>query len=168
MRQFTVMVVSFFLWCTIGISSGTAEQTPAGLLSSLEERVDGRPMNSSTGRDGDPGNESKTVPPHAFPGSFSQNDLIAAVEPAARYYEAIAFQDHDQAWRFHDRVFEQQEDLSRRVETIKEIVVALEIDHARLEADLHSDNVEQRLTTDRLERERFGFDGTPAFVINGV
>lgn len=77
-------------------------------------------------------------------------------------------QDHDQAWRFHDRVFEQQEDLSRGVETLKEIVAALEIDHARLVADLHSDNVEQRLTADRLERERFGFDGTPAFVINGV
>jgi protein-disulfide isomerase len=282
MRQFTVMIVSFFLWCAMGISSGTAEQTPAGLSSSLEERVDGRPMDSTHVPDGDLGNESNTVPPPAFPGNVSQNDVIAAVqkvlqdrpdlilaalekypvglaalveksaqlrqvrmeeeqwrlemtspkvpeingnrpmrgspqapvtiveysdfecpycrsvfptlmevsrqyegmvrlvykhnplsfhptaEPAARYFEAIALQDHDQAWGFHDRVFEQQEHLSRGVETLKEIVAALDIDHERLEADLHSDTVEQRLTADRAEAERFGFDGTPAFVINGV
>ena len=283
MRQFTyVMVVSFFLWYAIGISSGTAEQTPAGLLSSQERHADGRPTDFPHARDGEPGNLVKMAGVPASSHNFSKEALTALVEkvlqdrpdlilaalekypvrlaelversvqirqvrveeeqwrlemkspkvpeinenrpmrgssrapvtiveysdfecpycravfptlmdvsrqyedmvrlvykhnplsfhptaePAARYFEAIALQDHDQAWRFHDRVFEEQEHLSRGVETLKEIVAALEIDHERLEADLHSDTVEQRLTADRAEAERFGFDGTPAFVINGV
>lgn len=92
----------------------------------------------------------------------------ATAEPAARYFEAIAIQSEEQAWRFHDLVFQQQRTLSRGVEAVQEIAAALNIDHARLERDLQSDTVTQRLAADRAEAERFGFDGTPAFVINGV
>ncbi len=92
----------------------------------------------------------------------------ATAEPAARYFEAIALQSEEQAWRFHDLVFEQQRNLSRGVETLKEIAAGLEVDQARLEQDLQSEAVIQRLAADRAEAERFGFDGTPTFVINGV
>lgn len=92
----------------------------------------------------------------------------ATAEPAARYFEAIALQSEEQAWRFHDLVFEQQRNLSRGVETLKEIAAGLEVDQARLEQDLQSEAVTQRLAADRAEAERFGFDGTPTFVINGV
>ena len=34
--------------------------------------------------------------------------------------------------------------------------------------DLESDQVTQRIAADRAEASQFGFDGTPAFVINGV
>ncbi len=50
----------------------------------------------------------------------------------------------------------------------KEIAAGLEVDQARLEQDLQSEAVTQRLAADRAEAERFGFDGTPTFVINGV
>ncbi len=92
----------------------------------------------------------------------------ATAEPAARYFEAIALQSEEQAWRFHDLVFQQQRSLSRGVEALKEMASELEIDQARLERDLQSDTVTQRLAADRAEAEQFGFDGTPAFVINGV
>ncbi len=92
----------------------------------------------------------------------------ATAEPAARYFEAIALQSEEQAWRFHDLVFQQQRNLSRGVEALKEMASELEIDQARLERDLQSETVTQRLTADRAEAERFDFDGTPAFVINGV
>jgi protein-disulfide isomerase len=92
----------------------------------------------------------------------------ATAEPAARYFEAIALQSEEQAWRFHDLVFQQQRSLSRGVEALKEMASELEIDQARLERDLQSDTVTQRLAADRAEAEQFGFDGTPAFLINGV
>ena len=92
----------------------------------------------------------------------------ATAEPAARYFKAIALQSEEQAWRFHDLVFEQQRSLSRGVERLKEIASGLDLDHARLDRDLQSEVVTQRLTADRAEAERFGFDGTPAFLINGI
>jgi predicted DsbA family dithiol-disulfide isomerase len=92
----------------------------------------------------------------------------ATAEPAARYFEAIALQNEEEAWRFHDLVFQQQRNLSRGVEAVQEIAATLNVDHARLERDLQSDAVTQRIAADRAEAERFGFDGTPAFLINGV
>ena len=92
----------------------------------------------------------------------------ATAEPAARYFEAISLQNEEEAGRFHDRVFEQQRSLTRGVEALNEIAAGLEIDRERLEHDLQSDIVVQRIAADRAEAERFGFDGTPAFLINGV
>ncbi|NGZ95544.1 MAG: thiol:disulfide interchange protein [Nitrospira sp. WS110] len=92
----------------------------------------------------------------------------ATAEPAARYFEAIALQNEEEAWRFHDLVFQQQRNLSGGIEAVQEIAETLNVDHAQLERDLQSDAVTQRIAADRAEAERFGFDGTPAFVINGV
>lgn len=91
----------------------------------------------------------------------------ATAEPAARYFEAIAIQSEEQAWRFHDLVF-QQRSLSRGPEILEEIAAGLEIDHERLKRDLESDTVTERIAADRAEASQFGFDGTPAFVINGL
>lgn len=92
----------------------------------------------------------------------------ATAEPAARYFEAISLQNEEEAWRFHDLVFQQQRNLSRGVEAVQEIAATLDVDHAQLERDLQSDAVAQRIAADRAEAERFGFDGTPAFLINGI
>lgn len=46
----------------------------------------------------------------------------ATAEPAARYFEAIALQSEKEAWRFHDRVFEQQRNLARGVEALNEMI----------------------------------------------
>lgn len=92
----------------------------------------------------------------------------ATAEPAARYFEAIALQSEKEAWRFHDRVFEQQRNLARGVEALNEMIADLAIDREQMEQDLQSDIVTQRIAADRAEAERFGFDGTPAFLINGI
>lgn len=89
-------------------------------------------------------------------------------EPAARYFEAIAMQDVQEAWRFHDRVFEQQDLLADGEPVLKAIVASLSVDEEKLARDLKGDTVERRLNLDREEAQRFGFDGTPAFLINGV
>lgn len=89
-------------------------------------------------------------------------------EPAARYFEAIALQSEEEAWRFHDRVFERHQDLGKGIDTLKEIVGTLAVDRDRLEQDLRGEIVEKRLAADRAESQRFGFNGTPAFVINGL
>ena len=89
-------------------------------------------------------------------------------EPAARYFEAIALQSEEEAWRFHDRVFERHQDLAKGIDTLKEIVATLAVDRDRLEQDLRGEIVEGRLAADRAESQRFGFNGTPAFVINGL
>ena len=89
-------------------------------------------------------------------------------EPAARYFEAIALQDHDQAWKFHDELFIQQHLLENGEEGLKAIVTSLAIDQQRLDKDLNSELVDRRIAQDRGEAEAFGFDGTPAFLINGV
>jgi len=95
-------------------------------------------------------------------------DMHPMAEPAARYFEAIALQDHGQAWSFHDRVFEQQEQLEEGEQALQVIADSLNIDHQRLEKDLASEVVTRHIEQDREEAERFGFDGTPAFLINGV
>ena len=92
----------------------------------------------------------------------------AAAEPAARYFEAIALQSEEQAWQFHDRVFEQQQSLSGGEDALREIASALDIDQARLTRDLSSPAVAERLRLDQEEAQKFGFDGTPAFLVNGV
>lgn len=51
---------------------------------------------------------------------------------------------------------------------MKEIASGLEIDQAQLERDLQSDQGSEHIAADRAEAEQFGFDGTPAFVINGM
>lgn len=89
-------------------------------------------------------------------------------EPAARYFEAIALQSEKEAWRFHDRVFERHQDLGKGIDTLKEIIATLAVDRQRVEQDLKSEIVEGRLAADRAESQRFGFNGTPAFIINGV
>jgi protein-disulfide isomerase len=89
-------------------------------------------------------------------------------EPAARYFEAIALQDHGQAWSFHDLVFEQQDQLEAGESALQAIVASLNIDQQRLQKDLLGDVVTRHIEQDREEAQRFGFDGTPAFLINGV
>ncbi len=91
-----------------------------------------------------------------------------SAEPAARYFEAIALQDEAQAWQFHDQVFDLQHRLAEGTDTLEVIAGSLDIDQQRLMEDLYGEIVEQRLKSDRMEAERFGFDGTPAFLVNGI
>jgi protein-disulfide isomerase len=88
---------------------------------------------------------------------------------AATYFEAVSLQGDERALRFRDMVFEKQDDLSSRGESLlRELAVLAGSDTARLRRDLVSAQVQTRIASDSAEVDRFRLSGTPSYVINGV
>ena len=89
--------------------------------------------------------------------------------PAAKYFEAIAIQDHKKAEKLHDAIFENQGDLKNKGEEfLKATAKKLGVDMKKLEKDLTSEAVMARINADMEEAKKFNFSGTPGFLINGV
>jgi protein-disulfide isomerase len=88
---------------------------------------------------------------------------------AASMFEAVLRQNPDQAWRLHDLLFANQERLgdegARYLETAVRTVGA---DLARARRDADGPEVAAVLAGDQAEFQRFGFTGTPGFLIDGV
>ena len=95
-------------------------------------------------------------------------DIHKQAVPAALYFEAIAKQDHKKAWKFHDIVFQQQDSLRGGEKALKKIAASLDIDTKRLESDLKNPELKSIINKDIKEAKKFGFNGTPSFLINGV
>ena len=96
-------------------------------------------------------------------------DFHPMATPAARYYEAIALQDHKKATQFHDKIFENQSNLTSDGEKFLENTAKdVKANMAKLKKDLESDKVKNRVQADKEEASRFGFNGTPGFLVNGV
>jgi protein-disulfide isomerase len=89
-------------------------------------------------------------------------------EPSARYFEAIAKQSHEKAWVFHDRLYESPDLLKQGEAGMDSVVASLGLDTERLRKDLASEDVSAQVQRDRDKAMSFGFQGTPAFLINGV
>lgn len=89
-------------------------------------------------------------------------------DPTARWFEAIAKQSHEKAWAFHDRLYETP-DLVKQGETaIDSLVASLGLDAEQVRCDFNSEEITAQVQRDRKEAMSFGFQGTPAFLINGV
>lgn len=89
--------------------------------------------------------------------------------PAAKYFEAIALQDHKKAEKFHDLIFEGQGELrSKKENFLKEAARKAGADMKKLETDLKNESVMARIEADMEEARKFDFSGTPGFLINGV
>lgn len=86
--------------------------------------------------------------------------------PAAQWFEAVALQNPDKAWIFHDKMFQNQEQLGE--EFFRKTVKELGLDVKKAEADRSSDAVKAKIEADVKEARKFGFTGTPGFLINGV
>ncbi len=86
--------------------------------------------------------------------------------PAAQWMEAIALQNPEKAWTFHDKMFENQDKLGD--EFFRATAKELGVDVAKAEKDLESKAVKDKIEADINEAKSFKFDGTPGFVINGV
>jgi protein-disulfide isomerase len=86
--------------------------------------------------------------------------------PAAQWMEAIALQSAEKSWTFHDKMFENQaklnEDFYRK--TAKELGVDVE----KAAKDAKSKAVQDKIDADANEAQKFGFSGTPGFLVNGV
>lgn len=87
---------------------------------------------------------------------------------AAQYFEAIALQDGAKAYRFHDLLFADQGRIKRGEPFLKEISRKAGADMGRLAKDLHSEAVLGRIERDEKEAARFGIQGTPGFLLNGI
>ena len=96
-------------------------------------------------------------------------DFHPLAMPAARYFEAIAMQDHAKAEKFYNEVFQNQGDLrSKKEGALKEAAKKAGADLKRLEKDLNSEAITKRIEADMEEARKFNFSGTPGFLINGV
>jgi len=96
-------------------------------------------------------------------------DFHPKAMPAAEWFEAIALQDKDKAHKFHDEVFEHQDKLQGNHEQFfTSVAKKLGVDVSKVKADLKSEKVKSHIEADMAEARKFGFQGTPGFLINGV
>jgi protein-disulfide isomerase len=98
-----------------------------------------------------------------LPLSFHPNAM-----PASKYYEAIRLQNEDKAWKFHDDLYENQAKLKLGVKYFKSVAKKLKVDMNKLAKDVDSKKVQDRIDADLAEAKKFGFNGTPGFLLNGI
>jgi protein-disulfide isomerase len=96
-------------------------------------------------------------------------DFHPMAMPAAKYFEAIARQSGDMAYKFHDAVFTNQGDLGGKKEAfLKDMAKKVGADLKKLAKDLDDPKLMERITADMEEAKSFEMSGTPGFLINGV
>ncbi len=88
--------------------------------------------------------------------------------PASQYYEAIRLQSEEKAAEFHDRIYKDQRKLQNGESFLKALAKELKVDMAKLAKDVQSEAVKKRIEDDIAEANKFGFQGTPGFLLNGV
>jgi protein-disulfide isomerase len=96
-------------------------------------------------------------------------DFHPMAMPAAKYFEAIALQDHSKAEKFHDMIFSNQQKLNQDGEKfLKDAAKKVGANLAKVEKDITTEAVTGRIAADMEEAKKFEFSGTPGFLINGV
>ncbi len=86
--------------------------------------------------------------------------------PAAQWFEALALQSPEKAWAFHDALFENQNKLGE--DYFKSLTKDLKLDVLKAAKDAKSDAVKKKIEADMQEAKKFGIEGTPVYLINGV
>jgi protein-disulfide isomerase len=92
---------------------------------------------------------------------------------AARMFEAIAMQDPEKAYKYKNEVFTNQDKLNVRDDKEADKVIegfakSVGANVAKAKTDAKSEAVTKIIDADRAEAEKFGFSGTPGYLINGV
>lgn len=95
-----------------------------------------------------------------------------SLEPAV-VFEALALQKPEAAWRFAELAFANQRALADGsgrglAALIASLDAGFKIDSARLKKDMESPAVRTRIEADVAEARRFGVEGTPTYLVNGV
>ncbi len=98
-----------------------------------------------------------------LPLSFHPNAM-----PAAQYYEALALQSHEKAQKFHDELFDNFSKIKNGESFFKSVAKKLGADMGKLATDLKSETVKARIDADMAEAKKYGIQGTPGFVFNGI
>lgn len=88
----------------------------------------------------------------------------------ARYYEAIRMQSNKLAFKFHDLAFEHSKSLAQGEKFIKTLAKRSGANMKKLARTLKNKNafINNRIKDDMNEAAKFGFQGTPAFIVNGI
>jgi protein-disulfide isomerase len=98
-----------------------------------------------------------------LPLSFHANANIAA-----KYYEAIRLQSSKKAFKFHDEIFANQRKIKNGEKFLKAIAKKVSVNMAKLKKDLKNPIIQKRIDEDVKEAAKFGIQGTPGFLINGI
>lgn len=98
-----------------------------------------------------------------LPLSFHEQAMISA-----QYYEAIRLQDPKKAFAFHDEIFKNQRKLKNGVAFLDATAKQVGADLAKVKKELNSPAVKARIDEDMKEAAKFGMQGTPGFLLNGV
>ena len=90
------------------------------------------------------------------------------IHPAAllAHQAAVAAAEQGKFWEMHDLLFTHQAAVSR--ENLLLYAKTLKLDLDRFRRDLDSERTKQLIEADRVEGEKLGIQGTPAFFINGI
>jgi protein-disulfide isomerase len=89
--------------------------------------------------------------------------------PGADMYEAIALQDKAKATKFKDYVFDNQDQLNKEgPKFYEEVAKKVGANVAKAKKDAAGDEVKKRIEADKAEGEKFGFTGTPGYLVNGI
>jgi protein-disulfide isomerase len=96
-------------------------------------------------------------------------DFHPKAMPAARYFEAIVRQSPEKAYKWHNAIFENQAELRAKGDAFMAATAKkVGADVNRINKDLKDPTLMNRINADMEEAKKFGFNGTPGFVINGV
>ena len=99
-----------------------------------------------------------------LPLEFHKNAMHAAV-----YFEAAAIQDKKAALEFHFKVFESQREFSKGGEKfLVSIAKKMGFDVDKMQRDAVSLEVMNKVSRHMEEARELGFNGTPAFIFNGI
>jgi protein-disulfide isomerase len=95
--------------------------------------------------------------------------IHAHAREAALMFEAVLRQGQDLAWRYHDLLFDNQERLGAEGGAFLDAAARqVGADPARTRRDAQSEEIRRLVEADMAEFDRFGFSGTPGFLVNGV
>lgn len=89
----------------------------------------------------------------------------------SEYFEAIALQDTQKAYEFKKLVFQNQNETYGDAEKLyADLAKKAGADVSKVKADLKSkgDQISKIINSDMEEASKFGFNGTPGYLINGV
>lgn len=98
-----------------------------------------------------------------LPLSFHENAMVAS-----QYYEAIRLQDEKKAFEFHDEIFKNQTKLKNGTAFLDTIAKKVGADLAKVKKEYNSEAITKRIEADMAEAQKFGIEGTPGFLLNGV
>lgn len=99
-------------------------------------------------------------------------DFHPSAMPASQIFEAINIQSGaEKAYQWHDLVFNGQDNLKgpdKGVKWMLDQAKKVGADPAKVKKDMESEDVKKRIEADMAEANKYGFRGTPGYLINGV